>query len=275
MFGRAKTQPNKILSIGVKMQLNKYKITFVLVLVIFLNQFSLQKLKAEAKLNDPAKELLKKMVVATHAEKLKTVKSMYFKCEVTFISTNSSILTGTVDITATRNKHYTKSLFAGKESESGFDGKTSWSKDVTQGSRKLLGQYLGTGIQSIIKDGIITEDGVREYITFYDEILMGPDEKLGEKDCFVLTLKKENNFDKKIFVDKATYLIYVISETPYHLQKNVTLKTFINSYKKLENGFLMADSITKDLEAGTIKLTILEVKIDGAIGDNMFNGPEK
>jgi hypothetical protein len=246
------------------MKMNKCKIIIVLVLIFFLNHVSLKNLNAEAKLNDPAKELLKKMNEATQAEKLKFAKSVYFKMSMTIADAN---LTGTTEITATSNKAYMKILLAGTETEMGYDGKTAWSKDITQGLREISGYEKESVIQSTI-------DVIRDPKAYYNEIVMASDEKFEGKDCFVLTLKKEGLSDKKIFVDKKTYLPSGSLETQDTPQGKMTVKSIINSYKKLENGFLMVDSITHDMGIMKMKMAILEAKIDATVDDKKFKQPE-
>jgi hypothetical protein len=160
-----------------------------------------------------------------------------------------------------------KVSMAGMEQEVGYDGKKAWGKDIIQGLRELNGQEKEAVIQATIKV-------LKDPKSYYTKIELSPDEKFQEKDCFVLIYKKTGISDKKVFVDKGTYLTAGSIETQDTPQGKMTVKSIINSYKKLSNGYLMADKVTQDMGIMKVTITFTEIKFDIVIDEKIFNQPE-
>lgn len=238
--------------------------TTLLVTYLFFIQSITQNVFADAKLKDPVKELIKKMDDAVHSEKLKDTKSMVVKAN---IDIPDAKISGTSEATSTSNKAYIKISMSGSDQEMGYDGKIAWGKDITQGTRELNGQEKESVIQSTITV-------LKDIKAYYTEITQEKDEKFQEKDCLVLILKKEGIPDRKMYVDKTTFLPSGMSEESDTPQGKMTIKTIFASYKKLENGFLMADKFIQDMGIMKINFVITETKFDVKIDDKLFNKPE-
>lgn len=244
--------------------MNKNKLFILLAILFFIGQAGCQKAKIETKIKDPADDLIEKMSKATNEEALKDTKSISMKMKM---AVPLAGLSGISQVFSTENKSYIKVSIAGMENEMGYDGKTAWGKDITQGIRELSGQEKESIIQSTIKV-------LKDPKSYYTKIILSPDEIFQEKNCFVLTYKKDGISDKKSFIDKLTYLpvgSFEIQDTP---QGKMNVKSIYNNYKKLENGYLMANSITQDMGIMKVNITFTEIKFNPVIDEKIFNQPE-
>jgi hypothetical protein len=242
----------------------KKKLLTLIVLFLLLSQTSCQKTKVEPKAKDPADELIEKMNVAVNDDLLKNVKSVSMKIIMTVPFAN---LTGNSEVFSIENKSYMKVSMAGMEQEVGYDGKKAWGKDIVQGLRELSGQERESIIQATVKV-------LKDPKSYFTKISLSPDENFQEKACFVLVYKKTGISDRKVFVDKTTYLTAGSIETQDTPQGKMTVKTIINSYKKLSNGYLMADKVVQDMGIMKVTLSFTEIKFDAVIDEKIFNQPE-
>lgn len=238
-------------------------ITFF-ILFLLTCQINYQDIFAEAKIKEPVSDYLKKIEKATNSDALKTTKGLSFKMTLSVPQAN---ITGTSEVTVTTNKAFMKTSMAGMEQTMGYDGKIGWSKDLSQGLREITGQEKEAVIQSTI-------DFLKDIKAYYNEIVAAADEKFEEKDCIVLICKKEGIPDKKVFVDKATFLPSGSISVQDGPQGKMTVKEIIHSYKKCENGYMMPDSITQDMGIMKMKLTVNDIKLNPTIDEKIFNQPE-
>lgn len=236
----------------------------LLVFLVLISQFNSQAIFAESKVSAATSELLKKMDKAINVEALKSTKSLSY---IMTSSMPAEKISYTSEVISIKNKALLKINISGKEQLMGFDGNIAWKNDKKHGIREISGKE---------KDSVThaTIDFMLNQRVNFAEILPLADEKFEEKDCFVLNFKKDGEPDKKTFEDKSTFLILgTISIVDSPLDK-VNVKTTFNSYKKCDNGYLIADSTT--IDTGTMKIitTCSDIKIDPIIDEKIFDQPE-
>jgi hypothetical protein len=235
-----------------------------IILFLLTSQIRYHEVYAEAKVKDPVNELINKMNKAANTDALKTTKGIFLKMTMVVPQAN---ITGTSETTATSNKAYMKISMAGMEQEMGYDGKKAWSKDIAQGLREITGQEKESLVQYTI-------DVQKDLKSYYTEIVAADNEKFEEKECLVLIYKKEGIPDKKVFIDKTTFLPSGSVEIQDGPQGKMTVKSIIHSYKKTENGSMLPEKITQDMGIMKMKFTITEVKVNPTIDEKIFNQPE-
>jgi len=235
--------------------------------VLLLLLFSCSSKEAQpvvtAEMKDDVKEVLDKAGKALKVEKLKGVKSIVQKADLTIQNMG---IKGKITVTLKDDKIRIESQTAQMNEVQAYNGKDAWSENLAMGLRMLKGPE---------KLGLIAETIPFSFNPerFYDKIeLVGEVDFKGTK-CFKIKSSKEGIDPVYEFVDVKTYMVKGeerIVPSPMGKMKTTTVYTKFTTHEK---GFIYPSKMTQSMGPINMEVTINDFKLDQKVDDKIFQVP--
>ena len=149
-----------------------------------------------------------------------------------------------------------------------FDGTTGIVMDSMQGNRDIAGDQLESMKSSTFPSPFLDykERGV--------SVELGPKEKIGARDAFLLTVKPKTGPAVKQYLDAETYLpLRVVAKIDVPQMGTVEQTTDFSDFREVD-GIKVAFSVKSSSSVQSFTITVSKVEQNGKIDETLFSKPK-
>ncbi len=175
---------------------------------------------------------------------------------------------GTITITQKApNKLLTTMTLAGLgEFQSGYDGKTGWSKDTINGLRELTAGELTTTRRG-------AQFNQADMSKMYSTMTVTGRDKVGDREVYVVeAVPTEGGAPVKMYFDTQNGLMLRTDSVTESPQGKISIQSYLEDYRAVD-GIKMPFTLRQMIGPTTIIMRFTEIKHDAAVNDTLFMKP--